>query len=85
MHGYSLCPRNVHYSFYTKSFCLVHFYFLLFLYWAKLVLILQVHTGDDDNDRFPEFILCRVRVLATLPVARRRNSPDTPPSSSSCR
>lgn len=66
------------------SICFI-FNFLLYLHWAKFVLILQVYAGDDDNDGFPEFILCRVRVLGALPVARRRNSPDTPPSSSSCR
>lgn len=85
MHGYSLCPCNMRYSVYTKNFYLFHLKFSLFLYWAKFVLILQVYTGDDDNDGFPEFILCCVGVLSALPVARRRNSPDTPPSSSSCR
>lgn len=61
--------------------------FLIFTFSVLFVLILQVYTGDDDddNDGFPEFILRRVRVLGALPVARRRNSLDTPPSSSSCR
>lgn len=68
-----------------STYLIFNLYF--FLYWAKFVLILQVYMGDDDdnNDGFPEFILCGVRVLGALPVARRRNSPDTPPSSSSCR